>query len=48
MIDGNSRNESALPFEKTGFFKRLRIVLITRSAMICPLSVYREKNVVFL
>ena len=33
MIDGNSLNQLALPFSNTGFFKRLRIVLMTRFAI---------------
>ena len=37
MIDGKSLNQLALPFSNTGFFNKLRIVLMTRSAIEGPL-----------
>ena len=39
VADGNSDNQSAFPFSNTGFFNKLRKVLITRSAIEGPLSV---------
>ena len=38
----SSDNQLALLFRKTGFFNKLRIVLITVSAILGPLSVYNE------
>ena len=45
---GSSLNQSAFPAKKTGFFNKLRIVLITRSAIEGPLSVNLEKLGIFL
>ena len=42
MVDGKSLNPSAFPFSKTGFFKRLRKVPMTRSAIDGPSSVNLE------
>ena len=42
MIDSNSFIHEASPVKNTGFLKRLRIVLMTRSAIEGPLSVKRE------
>ena len=47
MTYGNSDNQSALPFSNTGFFKKFLIVLINRSAILGPLSVYLEKYCIF-
>ena len=40
MMDGNSRSQSALLLSNTGFFGKLRIVLITFSAIEGFSSVY--------
>ena len=42
MTDGISTNQSAFPFSNTGVFNKLRTVLIARSAVLAPLSVYLE------
>ena len=42
ITDGNSLTQSAFPAKNTGFFNKLRIVRITRSAILGPLSVYLE------
>ena len=42
MTDGNSDNQSAFHFSNTGFFNKLRTVLMTRSDIDGPLSVYLE------
>ena len=42
MTDGSSDIQLAFPFSNTGFFNKLRIVLITRSAIEGPLSVNLE------
>ena len=42
VIDDNSDNQSAFHFSSTGFFDKLRTVLITRSAFEGPLSVSLE------
>ena len=43
MTDGKSLNQSALPAKNIDFFNRLRINLITRSAIDGPLSVNHEQ-----
>ena len=47
MTDGSSVIPSAFPFENTGFFNTLRIVLITLSAFEGPLSVIVNNDVYF-
>ena len=43
MTDGSLLSQSALPARKIGFFNRLRIVLLTRSAIEGSLPVNLEK-----
>ena len=42
LTDGSSLNQSAIPFSKTGFFDKLRIVLMILSDIEGLLSVNRE------
>ena len=42
MTDGGSLNQLAFLFSNTGFFIKIRTVLITLSAIEGPLSVSRE------
>ena len=42
ITDGSSYIQSVFPAKNIGFFNKLRIALITRSAVEGPLSVYLE------
>ena len=48
VITDGTENQSALPFRKTGFFNKLRIVLNTRSARPGHLSVTLQECCIFL
>ena len=43
MTDGSSLDQLPFPFSDTGFFIKLRIVLMTRSHIDGPLSLDQEK-----
>ena len=48
MTNGSSDIQLALLFSKTGFFNKLRKVLMTRSAIEWTLSVNLESSCIFL